>query len=355
MKTLILIAILGAAAPAFSQDESFPIGAIDFYGRDGFNVDLIRAKLPLREGDQLSRVSKEIMIARIRKAIKRVTGRKPSDVAPVCCDDHSRLIFYIGLRGESSRQTLYNPSPHGSARLPRAALKVHEDAEEAWLNAMKKGVSGEDDSHGYALSLDPETRTKELALHTYAAPRSPMVRRVLATSRNVEHRQIAAQMLGYADRSPEQIDALIRASRDVDDGVRNNAIRALVVLARSSSEASSAIHGECFVDLLNSGLWTDRNKSAELLSVLTAQRDPQLLMCLGEEALKSLVEMARWSYGGHAYSARLVLGRIVGIEETTLVAMLAKQEFEPIINALTTQKNNEDHARRWRTLCAATK
>lgn len=355
MKLLILVAMLTAAAPAFSQDESLPIGAIDFFGRNGLNVNLIRAALPLREGDQLSRGSKEIVVARVRKAIKRATGREPSDVTPVCCDDHGKLVIYIGLRGESVRQTMYNLSPRGSARLPRAALKMHRDVERAWSNAMKKGVSGEDDSQGYALSLDPETRTKQLALHAYVSRHSSMVSRVLASSRYVEHRQIAAEMLGYADRSPQQIAALIRASHDVDDGVRNNAIRALVVLARSSSEASAIIPGECFVSLLNSGLWTDRNKSAELLSILTAQRDPQLLACLREQALTSLVEMARWSYPGHAYGARLMLGRIAGIDEKTLIAMVGKQEVDPIINALTTQKNNGANARCGRPLCSAVK
>ena len=355
MKILILIAILTAAAPAFSQDESFAIGAFDFYGRDGLDVNLIRAALPLGEGDQLSRGSKEKMVRRIKKAIRQATGREVSDVAPVCCDNRGRLIIYIGLRGESVRQILYNPSPRGSARLPSAALKVHRDVEKALLNAIKKGVSGEDDSQGYALSLDLETRTKQLALHAYAVRHSPTVRRVLASARNVEHRQIAAEMLGYADRSPEQIAALIRASHDVADGVRNNAIRALVVLARSSSEASASIPGECFVGLLDSGLWTDRNKAAELLSILTAQRDPTLLTCLRGQALMSLIEMARWLYPGHAHSARLMLGRIVGIDERTLIAMLERQEAEPIINALTTQKNNGDNALRCRPLCAALK
>ena len=346
MKILVLCAILGAAAPAFAQDGPFTIGAIDFYGRDDLNVDAIRAALPLRAGDQLPRVTKEIVASRLRRVIKRTTGRPPSDVAAVCCDNSGRVIIYVGLRGEPVRKTLYNVPPGGSARLPPAALKVHGDAEEAWLNAMQKGVTGEDDSQGFALSLDPETRTKQRALHEYAVRHSPVVRRVLASARNVEHRQIAAQMLGYADKSPEQIAALIRASHDVNDGVRNNAIRALVVLARSNSEVSAMIPGECFLGLLNSDIWTDRNKSAELLAVLTAQRDPQLLTCLREQAFRSLVEMAHWSYPGHAYSARLMLGRIAGIDEKTLIALIAKQEVEPIFNALTIQQNKDDDARR---------
>ena len=343
---LIVSGILLAAAPVFSQGKSFTVRAIDFYGQDDLNVNVIRAALPLREGDQLSRESKDTMVGRLREAIKLQIGREPSNIAPVCCDDRGRLIIYIGLRGESVRQTLYNPSPGGSVRLPQAALEVYADVEHAWLNAMNRGVSGEDDSRGYALSLDAETRTKQLALHAYVARHSSMVRRVLASARDVEHRQIAAEMLGYAGRSREQIVSLIRASHDVDDGVRNNAMRALVVLARSSSAASAIIPGECFVGLLNSEVWTDRNKSAKLLSVLTTKRNPQLLTCLREQALTSLVEMARWSYVGHAYSTRLMLGRLAGIDEKTLVAMLVREEVEPIISAVTTQKSSGHNGKR---------
>lgn len=294
------------------------------------------------------------MVRRVKKAIRQATGREVSDVAPVCCDNSGKLIVYIGLRGKFVDQTLYNPAPRDSARLPPAALKINRDIERALLNAIEKGVSREDDSQGYALSLDPETRTKQLALRAYVARNSAMVMRVLASARHVKHRQIAAEMLGYADKSPEQIAALIRAGHDVDDGVRNNAIRALVVLARSNSEASASIPGECFVGLLNSGLWTDRNKSAELLSVLTADRDPTLLTCLLEQALTPLVEMARWSFPGHAQSARLILGRIVGIDEKTLVGMVERNEVEPIVNTLTAQQSNGEGAKRC-PLCRALK
>jgi hypothetical protein len=65
--------------------------------------------------------------------------------------------------------------------------------------------------------------------------------------------------------------------------------------------------------------------------------------------------MARWSYAGHADSARLMLGRIAGMDEKTLTAMVEKQEIEPIIKALTTQKKNADKVRRDCPPCAALK
>ena len=350
MKIFLLIAIL-LAPPAFSQNESVTIGAIDFYGQDGMDLTQIRAALPLKEGDQFTHDSKDVMVSRLKAGIKQATGREPSDVEFVCCDDRGKLTIYIGLRPETIQKILYNPAPRGSARLTPAALKVQHDAELAWFNAINKGVAGEDDSKGYALSAEPEARAKQLALHDYVARHVEMVRRVLALAGDVEQRRIAAEMLGYAGTSREQIHALIRASRDVDDGVRNNAIRALGVVARSSPKAAAIIPGQCFVDLLNSVLWTDRNKSAGLLSVLTAQRDAQLLACLRQQALTSLIEMARWSYSGHADTARLMLGRIAGIDERTLLAMIERKEVEAIIKAVSTKKNNADNADRHCPIC----
>jgi hypothetical protein len=38
---------------------------------------------------------------------------------------------------------------------------------------------------------------------------------------------MAADALGFGERSRRQIDALVRAIRDPDSGVRNNSVRAL--------------------------------------------------------------------------------------------------------------------------------
>ena len=340
MKFFALVVILTiTSVSALSQGETVTVGAIDFFGHDGRDVTQIRSALPLKPGDKLSRDSKERVVREIREAVKRVTGREPTDVATFCCNERGQLTTYIGLRPNPVSKAPYNPAPRGAARLPPAALKLYRDANQSWINAMNKGVTGEDDSQGFALSLDPETRTKQLAVHAYVARHSTIVRRVLASASDVEHRQMAAEMLGYDNRSREQIRALVRAGRDPDEGVRNNAIRALAVLARSKSEASTTIPAECFIDLLNSPLWTDRNKSAALLSVVTAQRDARLLACLHEQALSSLIEMARWTSAGHAHDARLILGRIGGIEEKTLIATIARDEVEPIINAITTQQS----------------
>jgi hypothetical protein len=272
-------------------------------------------------------------IDRLKQALRQATGRTPSDVATICCDERGRLQIYVGLAAGSTGVIRFNPTPHGSIVLTPEALGIYREANEAWSNAMERGVFGEDDSKGYALSNDPQARAKQLALHKYAIHHVEFLRSVLESTEDAEQRQTAAEMLGYTNTSRGQIAALVHASRDSNPGVRNNAIRALGVIARSKQRSTAMIPADTFIDLLNSGIWTDRNKSALLLVSLTEQRDPNLLSRLRSRALKSLIEMARWQSRGHADTARLLLGRIGGIDEKRLMGMLQNGEVDRIVEA----------------------
>ena len=59
-----------------------------------------------------------------------------------------------------------------------------------------------------------------------------------------------------------------------------------------------------------------------MLVALTATRDPQVLAQLRAEALDPLLEMGRWRNIGHAEAALTILGRMAGIDETTLEQLI---------------------------------
>jgi HEAT repeat protein len=124
--------------------------------------------------------------------------------------------------------------------------------------------------------------------------------------------------LGYAERSPEQIAALVTAAFDSDDDVRNSAVRALEVLCALGAEVIRQIPAARFIPLLHSLSWMDRNKGGALFDRMTAGRDPALLKILHDQALGPLREMAQWKDFGHAWSSVMILGRIGGIEESRL-------------------------------------
>jgi hypothetical protein len=161
---------------------------------------------------------------------------------------------------------------------------------------------------------DPAVRALQLDVRRWALKHERELLRALESSSSVQHRRVASDALGYARQSKQQRLALI----DADSEVRNNAARALGVLVRSNSKLAAEIVPDTFIEMLNSGAWSDRNKAAALLESLTAGRNPELLAQIRAIALDSLIEMASWRRASHAYFARKILGRIAGLSEKQL-------------------------------------
>jgi hypothetical protein len=235
-------------------------------------------------------------------------------------------------------QISFGPAPEGSTCLPAEAIALYKAVLTALNEAIQNGRSGEDDSRGYSLAEDPILRRKQIAMRQYAITQEQALVSTLQGCGSSEKRQAAAEILGYDRNSTTQIDALVRASGDPDDGVRNNAVRALWVLATASPKRASEIPAASFVQMLNSGLWTDRNKAGQLLMALTARRDPKLLEQLLTSALPSLVEMAQWRDAGHAYAYKVLLGRIAGFDKRRIQDLIANGRVDEIIRAVEGEK-----------------
>ena len=198
---------------------------------------------------------------------------------------------------------------------------------------MPKGGDAprEDDSTGYALAHDHESRSLQLKLREYALTHESELLSMLESSADARQCVTSANALGYARKSTGQVAALVRASRDPDDDVRNEAIRALGVLASSDHRLASQIPATNFIDMINSGTWSDRNKGSFLLLELTRNRNPALLTALQTRPMDSLIEMSKWR--SHELPSRFVLGRIAGIPEERLLLLVSGQ-LEPILDTL---------------------
>ena len=339
--TWINIAVFVAAAPTLlSAIDRKPLGEIDFFGYKGIELSAIRSALPFHEGDSFPPAkakSSDALKRQVSETVERVIGRPPTDVSFVCCDSKQNWMVYIGLPGESYGPLAFNPAPAGHVRLPKAALALRDEMDNAWMNAVMKGHATEDDSEGYTLTNEPKARRAQLAIRDYAIHNEALILEVLASSSDARHRAIAAQMLGYAGQSDQQVDALVRASLDADDDVRNDAVRALEVLAGAKPDVAKRIPPEPFVHLIRSGAWSDHNKASLVLLALTKTRDPKVLTLLRTDALDSLVEMARWRSAGHAEAALTIIGRIVGLSEDSLNTLLDGGQAETIISKLNRQ------------------
>jgi hypothetical protein len=131
--------------------------------------------------------------------------------------------------------------PSDAARRRHAAggaMAIFRKVDKDFLEAVEWGAANEDDSQGYALFHDPATHADQLKLLAWTRAHPAIVLKVLPESREARQRAYAAQALGYAERSPEQIAALVTAAFDPDDGVRNNAVRALEVLCTVGPEVT---------------------------------------------------------------------------------------------------------------------
>lgn len=333
--TLCLLCLVWLPPPSSvvgSNPDKETIANIDFFGYGNLDVLKLRSVLPIHPGESIKQDDWSTYRSRIDEAIRSQTGKLPTDVLRLCCNENGNSMIYIGVAGTSSVALQHKPAPAGAERLPAAALKLNQESEEALGKAALAGRTQQDFSNGYALSADPELRATELQIREFALANEALLRSVLSSSSDTEHRAIAAEFLGYANVSARQITDLTEAARDPDEGVRNNAVRALGVIASSSQQRASMILPNPFIALLKSDKWFDRNKGAWLLVNLTASRDPKLLKQLRKEAMEALVEMARWQFAGHASLARRLLGRIAGIEEVRLNTMIDTQP-EAIIAA----------------------
>ena len=308
------------------------IAAIEFFGHKGVDTTALRKALPVREGDEWS----EGANARLREAVARSIGKEATDVNTVCCTSDGGVLLFIGIPGGSYKTFAYGPAPKGHTRVSTELAQLSERLEEAIGAAVRKGgdAAQEDDSNGYALIKDPQTRSIQMALRRYTVRHEQELFRVLELSSDSRQRAIASQALGYVRQSARQLLALTRAARDPDEGVRNDATRAIAVLARSNDALARQIRPDVFIEMLNSGIWTDRNKGALVLEPLTAHRNAAVLERLRTVALDSLIEMTLWRDASHAYAARMLLGRVAGVPEDRLEQLAWNGPPETIVQAL---------------------
>ena len=315
MKLAFLFLIILFASGIVGQDKPKLIGEIEFFGTSGIDVNKLRAALPFHEQDRFTGETFAEKFESAGIAVKQVTNQWPTDLTNVCCDERGNWVIFIGLAGKSIR---YNPPPKGQARLPQNILNLYDRFIKVIMENVQQGAAAEEYATGYALSAYAPLRSIQLEMRAYALRHETLLREVLANAADEKQRIVAAE---------------VRASRDSVGGVRNNATRALIVLAESNAKVAGEIPAGNFIELLLSGAWTDLNKAGSLLDFITKNRNEEILRQLRRrEVLDRLIEIARWR--SHGTPARYILGRIAGIEESRLKQLVAAEQLETIIDAL---------------------
>ena len=324
--------LMGAGSLMAQSEQGFTVGSIDFFGGQGMDTAALLAKLPVKVGQPVSLERFDELKSGVDAAVLVATGKTVTDVNVVCCDQPGEVQMYVGLQGRSYRAASYTAAPSGDATLPDDGLALYREDFKANEQAVESGHAQEDDSNGYALSSDAAMHAIELRMRVYALVHAAAIEKVLRESKDTEQRQAAAMLLGYAERSQEQVKDLALAASDANGDVRNNAVRALEV--RAVARPLVGLDVKPFVAMLYSGQWTDRNKASWLLFRITQGRDPESLNELREEAMGPLLDGAQWHSAGHAYPFLVILGRIGGMDEAGIKKLTDAGARDEIIAAV---------------------
>lgn len=317
---------------ASAEDLTPRIAAIEIYGVRKTPVQKIRAAIGANEGDPLPASRQDI-----EDRINKIGGIVASRMEAVCCDQ-GKTTLYVGVEEKNAPHFEFRPAPNRDITLPQDTL----DNYHAFLEAVAASIRGrnadEDLTNGYSLMADPECRRRQQQFVEQAARDLARIDEVLRQSSDSEQRAAAAYLLQYGPRGPRTtktiVDGLQYALQDVDDAVRENAMRsfkAVVVGARLHPEQHIRIEPTWFVELLNSVVWSDRHNATLALLNLTDKRDPDTLALIRERALPSVIEMARWKNLKHALPAFMLAGRLAGLEDNQIREAWIRGDREPVL------------------------
>jgi hypothetical protein len=313
---VFISAWLQVPASAAAPDSLPPIGTIDFFGLREVSEASIRKHLPFKEGD----LTPERPLGAEGAAIAKAAGVAQVTLAYVCCTQGQKTQVYVGVAEKAVPQGRPSRQFNGTARLSEDMIRADGELGAQVLEAIARGQAGEVHSDGHALGEYPPLRAVQQKFIDYARVHVALLSEVLATSADERHRAVAAMIMGYAPDKRAVAAALGQAVDDPSEGVRNNATRALGVLAEYSiahPELGIVIDPNPFVDMLNSMVWTDRNKGIMVLTQLTSSREPKLMKLVGKRAQPALIDMCRWKDPGHSFQACLVLRRLEGLPDIT--------------------------------------
>jgi HEAT repeats len=322
-------AFLTGAAPAAAQLPR--VGIIDFYGLRKTTAAQAREALGISVGDSLTSLALMAVPARLAD----LPGVVSAAIDPVCCEE-GKTMLYVGVLEEGAPVLELRRPPNGKSRLPAEVIQAGVAFARAHERAVMRGFVKEDVTQGHSLMADSTARMVQLRFVELAAKHRDSLRAVLRTADDEDHRGLAAEVLAYSANKQDVVADLVYAMRDPSSEVRNNATRALALIAmygQQHPELKIAVPHEPFVDLLNSVAWTDRNKASLALIELTEGRNPTLMTALKTRAFDAMVDIAQWTNPGHAMAGIILLGRIAGMPDAEIFAAYERGERDKIIDA----------------------
>jgi hypothetical protein len=317
--------------------QTVKIGTINVYGNRNINTDTILQHAHIAEGDSISHT--KLMNGTIENGILRIPGIAQARTSLVCCDKNGNYHLFVGVSENDSNVFYYRAAPTLRITLPDKYTNAHSQFLDRLSDAIQKGEAGESWNQGHSLIHYLPARKIQERYMIWADENFANLRKVLRSSAYEAQRATAVQIIAYHFDKSEVVPELMYAVIDESDEVRTNAIKALTVLAHYASEHPEKkidIPYMPFVRLINSIVWSDRNKGLSVLLQLTRTRNPDMLNKLKEVSLPALKEMAVWKSEVHALPAFVILARIAGISEEKINSFTSGTNFAGEAMKLTT-------------------
>ncbi len=240
-----------------------------------------------------------------------------------------QTILLVGVREDSTPANEFRQQPSSSEVLPDEMIDAYEKVGDLRFKGMQEGIFGEDNSNGHSLAKYEPQRDIQKRFIASSKSNFQMLRQVLLESKDDQSREAAAEIIAYSPDKAAVGKLLGQAMSDAASNVRNNAARALAILSAYSQdhpELKIEVDPTPFLAMMESIVFTDRNKGAMMIEVLTRARPESLLNELRKNRLDTLSEMARWHSLGHANFSIIVLGRLAGLTDKEInIATLEKR------------------------------
>lgn len=304
------------------------IGSIDIYGNRNIPSDTILKSAKISAGDSITR---QLLVNRnIEKNIQTIKGVKLVKTALICCNKNGYYYLFIGIAENDSSILFHRDPPKLRIILPEKYTNAYKQFSSRLSDAIHAGQASEDWSYGHTLINYPPARRIQEKYKAWADEDFAVLSKVLRSSAYADQRATAAQIIAYHFDKPKVIPELMYAIIDESDEVRNNAVRAIAVIAFYASEHPEKkikIPYLPFIRLINSVFWSDRNKGLSVLIQLTKSGDTEILHKLKEKSLPALKEMAVWNSPVHAMPAYVILGRIAGMPEDEISRLASGTNF----------------------------
>lgn len=320
------------------RSQSVRIGTIDVYGNRSISTDTILSRAAVVTGEDVSQ--KDLADRAIEKRIEKLEGVRLAQTDVVCCNSERQYVLFIGVAENDSSIFLYRKSPGLKIRLPESYAKAYLNFTRRYYDAMLLGQSDDDWSNGYSMIKYPPARRIQERYLRWSNSDFQYLRKILHFSVYDSERATAVQIISYNDDKSKVVPELLYAMKDGSEEVRNNAIKALSAISyyMTLNPGKLQIPFQPFVKMINSVAWSDRNKGLQVLMLLSESRNKELFRQLRQSSLRSLKEMAQWKSEAHATSAYLILARMAGQKDETILKTTSKGNFaakaSEIANAL---------------------